>query len=128
MDATLTERLPFVRILDNGRQAVLEIPSNAAAELVTDDALLGLVRERGVAIDASVDARVRELSARNRARSEGDMADVEGVIAQWTPPVHGECARRPAASLASWLPPLPPPAPPRTSPLCRTCAPANRLG
>ncbi|MEY2715286.1 MAG: hypothetical protein RIT24_1629, partial [Planctomycetota bacterium] len=23
MDATLTERLPFVRILDNGRQAVL---------------------------------------------------------------------------------------------------------
>ncbi len=93
MDATLTERLPFVRILDNGRQAVLEIPSNAAAELVTDDALLGLVRERGVAIDASVDARVRELAARNRARAEGDMADVEGVIAQWTPPVHGECAR-----------------------------------
>jgi len=93
MDATLTERLPFVRILDNGRQAVLEIPSNAAAELVTDDALLGLVRERGVAIDASVDARVRELAARNRTRAEGDMADVEGVIAQWTPPVHGECAR-----------------------------------
>jgi len=93
MDATLTERLPFVRILDNGRQAVLEIPSNAAAELVTDDALLGLVRERGVAIDASVDARVRELAARHRNRAEGDMADVEGVIAQSTPPVHGASAR-----------------------------------
>lgn len=93
MDATLTERLPFVRILDNGRQAVLEIPSNAATELVTDDALLGLVRERGVAIDASVDARVRELAARHRNRAEGDMADVDGVIAQSTPPVHGASAR-----------------------------------
>lgn len=93
MDASTTERLPFVRILDNGRRAVLEIPSSAAAELASDDALLGLVRERGVAVDAAVDACVRALGARNRARAAGDMADVEGLIAEWTAPVHGENAR-----------------------------------
>lgn len=98
METTATERLPFVRILDNGRKAVLEIPSSAAAELASDDALLGLVRERGVAVDAAVDARVRALAARHRSRAAGDMADVEGVIAEWTAPVHGENAR------IDWLP------------------------
>ena len=91
--ATSTERLPFVRILDNGRRAVLEIPFGSAPELAADEALLGLVRERGVAIDASVDARVRALAVRHRARAEGDAGDVEGVVAEWTPPVHGENAR-----------------------------------
>jgi uncharacterized protein (DUF342 family) len=93
MEATTTERLPFVRIVENGRRAVLEIPSNSAGELVTEDALLGLVRERGVAIDASVDGRVRALAARHLARAPGDMADVEGVIAEWTAPEHGSHAR-----------------------------------
>ena len=93
MEATSTERLPFVRIVENGRRAVLEIPSNSAGELVTEDALLGLVRERGVAIDASVDGRVRALAARHLARAPGDMADVEGVIAEWTAPEHGSHAR-----------------------------------
>lgn len=88
-----TERLPFVRIHENGRRAVLEIPSGAAAELVTEDALLGLVRERGVSVDAEVDARVRALAARHLARAEGDASDVEGVIAHWTPPTHGADAR-----------------------------------
>lgn len=91
--ATTTERLPSVRLLDNGRRAVLEIPANAAAELTGDDALLGLVRERGVAVDAAVAARVRELAARHRARAEGDMTDIDGEIAEWTAPVHGENAR-----------------------------------
>jgi hypothetical protein len=91
--ATSTERLPFVRILDNGRRAVLEIPFGSAPELAADEALLGLVRERGVAIDASVDARVRALAVRHRARAEGDAGDVESVVAEWTPPVHGENAR-----------------------------------
>ena len=72
---------------------VLEIPSSAAADLVSDDALIGVVRERGVALDAEVDAKVRALAARHRGRVEGDMADVEGAIADWVPPVHGENAR-----------------------------------
>jgi len=93
MEATTTERLPFVRIVENGRRAVLEIPSNSAGELVTEDALLGLVRERGVAIDAGVDGRVRALAARHLARAPGDMSDVEGVIAEWTAPEHGAHAR-----------------------------------
>jgi uncharacterized protein (DUF342 family) len=93
MEHTTTERLPFVRIVENGRRAVLEIPSNSAGELATEGALLGLVRERGVAVDAGVEQRVRALAARHRGRAEGDFSDVEGVVAEWTAPVHGEPAR-----------------------------------
>ncbi len=93
MEHTTTERLPFVRIVENGRRAVLEIPSNSAGELATEGALLGLVRERGVAVDAGVEERVCALAARHRGRAEGDFSDVEGVVAEWTAPVHGEPAR-----------------------------------
>jgi len=93
MEPNTTERLPFVRVLDNGRRALLEIPSGSAGELASEDALLGLVRERGIAIDATVDAAVRALAARHAARAPGDMSDIEGVISEWTPPVHGEHAR-----------------------------------
>lgn len=88
-----TERLPFVRIHENGRRAVLEIPFGAAGELVGEDALLDLVRERGVAVDASVDARVRALAARHAGRAAGDASDIDGAIAEWTPPTHGADAR-----------------------------------
>ena len=93
MEHTTTERLPFVRIVENGRRAVLEIPSNSAGELATEGALLGLVRERGVAVDTGVEQRVGALAARHRGRAEGDFSDVEGVVAEWTAPVHGEPAR-----------------------------------
>jgi len=36
---------------------------------------------------------VRALAARHLARAPGDMADVEGVIAEWTAPEHGSHAR-----------------------------------
>ncbi len=88
-----TERMPFIRILDNGRRAVLEIPSNSAKELVTEDALLGLVRERGVLVDRAVDEAVRALAVRNMSRGAGDATDVDGAIAEWIPPIHGADAR-----------------------------------
>ena len=88
-----TERMPFIRILDNGRRAVLEIPSNSAKELVTEDALLGLVRERGVFVDRAVDEAVRALAVRNMSRGAGDATDVDGAIAEWIAPTHGADAR-----------------------------------
>jgi uncharacterized protein (DUF342 family) len=93
MQIAATERLPLVRVLDNGRRAVLEIPPGAAAELAAVDALLGLARERGVLVDAPLESRVRALLQAHLSRAEGDMSDIEGVIAEWTPPVHGEPAR-----------------------------------
>ena len=67
MEATTTERLRFVRIVENGRRAVLEIPSNSAGELVTEDVLLGLVRDRGVAIEASHSDREEGLANARKA-------------------------------------------------------------
>ncbi len=93
MPEIATERLPFVRLLDNGRKAVLEIPSNSAPELVTEDALLGLVRERGVLVDRAVEQAIRALAARHKSRPAGDATDIESAIAEWVPPAHGEDAR-----------------------------------
>ena len=70
--ATQAERLPIVRLLDGAREAVLEIPLEAAGELVTADALLGLARERGLSVDQAVDAAIRALAARHAARKAGD--------------------------------------------------------
>ncbi len=93
MSDTPTERLPFIRLLDNGRKAVLEIPSNSAPELVTEDALMGLVRERGVLVDRAVDEAVRQLAVRHKSREAGDASDIQGPIAEWVPPTHGASAR-----------------------------------
>ncbi|MFM1823554.1 MAG: hypothetical protein RI967_1820 [Planctomycetota bacterium] len=100
--ATTAERLPIVRLLDGAREAVLEIPLEAADELVTADALLGLARERGLAVDHAVDAAIRALAARHaarKARSEGgDPADdrdapTTATVARAEPPIPGTDAR-----------------------------------
>jgi len=108
MPDTATERLPFVRLLDNGREAVLEIPSEAAPEITTPDALIGLVRERGVLLDRSVDEAVRSLAAQHASRAAGDAADISGTVSRWVEPVPGTDARidwaeefRPAAEASA---------------------------
>ncbi|MFM7053078.1 MAG: DUF342 domain-containing protein [Planctomycetota bacterium] len=93
MADTATERLPLVRLLDGGREAVLEVPFEAAPELTTPDALVGLVRERGVLLDRSVDEAVRALAAQHASRAAGDAADVVGTVARWMEPVAGTDAR-----------------------------------
>lgn len=103
-NATATERLPIVRLLDGAREAVLEIPLEAAAELVTADALLGLARERGLLVDHAVDAAIRALAARHAARRAGDDGDAgdagaepdaptTATVAFAEPPVPGTDAR-----------------------------------
>lgn len=93
MPDTMTERLPLVRIVEGGREAILEIPFGAAAELTTPEALLSAVRERGVLLDAGVDAAVHELSSRHAAREEGDATDLSIVIARAIESVPGTDAR-----------------------------------
>ena len=100
--ATQAERLPIVRLLDGARDAVLEIPLEAAGELVTADALLGLARERGLSVDQAVDAAIRALAARHAARKAGDAgeqrdgepdAPTTACVARAEPPVPGTDAR-----------------------------------
>ena len=93
MPDTMTERLPLVRLLDGSREAVLEIPYGSAPELTTPEALLALVRERGVLLDAGVDEAVRALVARHESREEGDASDVSISVAQAVEPVPGTDAR-----------------------------------
>ena len=85
MSAATTERLPLVRLVDGGCTAVLEIPLESASELVTEDALVGLVRERGVLIDRAVDDAIRALATRHLRRVAGDSAEVAGTKSQTHP-------------------------------------------
>ena len=85
MSAATTERLPLVRLVDGGCTAVLEIPLESASELVTEDALVGLVRERGVLIDRAVDDAIRALASRHLRRVAGESAEVAGTKSQTHP-------------------------------------------
>ncbi len=97
MPAAAIEQLPLVRLHEGGCAAVLEIPMESACELVTEDALVGLVRERGVLIDRAVDAAVRALATRHARRVAGESAEetgpTSGVIARSTAAVDGTPAR-----------------------------------
>ncbi len=75
------EQLPLVRLSDGGCTATLEIPQASACELVTEDALVGLVRERGVFIDRAVDAAIRALATRHTSRVASLSADAPATSA-----------------------------------------------
>lgn len=92
------ERMPLVRFLDGGREAVVEIPLEAASEVVSAEALLALARGRGVLVDHAVDEAVRALAARHAARAaepdaESDDGPTVATIARAEPPVPGSDAR-----------------------------------
>ena len=107
MPAAAIEQLPLVRLSDGGCAATLEIPKESACELVTEDALVGLVRERGVLIDRAVDAAIRALATRHASRVASSSADGEtgptiGIVA------HSVAALDGTAAFIEWNAPFAP--------------------
>jgi hypothetical protein len=112
-----TERLPIVRLLEGGALATLEIPFESASEVVTHEALVALVRERGVLVDRAVDDAVRALADMHAARLaefasmdpslalEVERGPTTGPIAQAQRAVDG------AAAWIEWSPAFAPAAP-----------------
>lgn len=97
MPDTATEQLPVVRIVDGASRAELSVPASSAPELVTDEALLSLARERGILVTRQVDASIRAVAAEAAARApaaDGEASPpLEAVIAVATPPQPGCDAR-----------------------------------
>lgn len=98
MSEPIIERLPVVRIVDDGRRAIMELPFEAAPELGTEAALMSLARERGVIVDRAVNEAIRLLAARHTSRAAGDVGVVEAVIASAQSAVDGSDAR------VDWMP------------------------
>ncbi len=98
MSEPITERLPIVRIVDDGRRAIMELPFEAAPELGTEAALMSLARERGVLVDRAVSEAIRLLAARHASRAAGEIGDFEAVIANAQSAVDGSDAR------VDWMP------------------------
>lgn len=112
------EQLPIVRLPEGGRIASLEIPLEAADDVVTADALAALVRERGVLVDREVDDAVRALAATHAARkaayaaavaSAAASADTTDVMPVESEPTVGIVARAieavdGAAAWIEWMP------------------------
>lgn len=95
MSTAITEHLPVVRLPEGGAIAVLEIPADAADEITTPEALIGLVRERGVLLDREVETAIRALVDEYISRKAADPATSDpttGIIARAQPAVDGRAA------------------------------------